>query len=182
MIPQKSNDTIPMELSVLDVLRCVSSSEHTRQVHTMREEVGGVRDEDNKAALNVREPSDVGDLEQQCRQDTNDNADNQTTEEDKQEDAGGLKEAENAVAGRLPLFVLLGGFENNNGNSIVEDRFTEDDGIELRVDFVSVEDGEDCDGIGSRECSPDGNGIDEAEIQRAGQQSEEPQDQANNDG
>ena len=48
--------------------------------------------------------------------------------------------------------------------------------------FVSVEDGKDSDGIGSRERSPDGNGIDEAEIQRAGQQSEEPQDQANNDG
>lgn len=58
-------------------------------------------------------------------------------------------------------FISLGSLENDNSNSIVENGFSEDDRVELWVDFVRVEDCQDSDRICRRQCCADGHGFDE---------------------
>jgi hypothetical protein len=62
------------------------------------------------------------------------------------------------------LSVLLSSLEQDNSNSVVEDRLSEDDGIELWVDFISVEDGKDGDRIGGGESCADRDGLDKGDV------------------
>lgn len=118
-------------------------------MQALREEVRRISDQDNETALNLREAPDIRKLQQQSRSHTDDNANQQTAKEDDQEDADTLEETQDAVATSIALVVLLRRLEDDNGNGVVEDGFAKDDGVQLRVDFVGVENGENCDGIGS---------------------------------
>lgn len=85
----------------------------------MRKKVRRIRDEDNEAALDLGQPSQVGKLEEKRCSDADDDANEQAAEEDEQEDAGALEEAEDAIAAGLALVVLLRRLENDNGNGVV---------------------------------------------------------------
>jgi hypothetical protein len=148
----------------------------------MREEVGGIRNQDNKTTLNLGEPANIGKLEQKSGRDADNDSDHQTAKEDQQEDTGTLEEADDTVVTRLALVVLLSGLEDDNGNGVVEDGFAKDDGVELGIDLVCIEDGEDCNWIGGRQGGADGNGIDKGHVDGTRDQGVEPQDQPNDDG
>lgn len=151
-------------------------------MYAVGEEVGGVGYEDDEAALNLGQPSQVCELEEESGAGADNDTDEQASEEDEQEDAGTLEEAEEAVATGLALVVLLGRLEDDNGNGVVEDGLAEDDGVELGVNLVRVEDGEDGDGIGSGEGGPDGYCVDKGHVEGAGDLGEEPEDEADDDG
>ena len=138
----------------------------TRHVDSVREEVARICNKYNETALDLGETSDKGILEQQTRANADDQANHQTAKEDKQEDTDTLKETQDGqmtLGSTLP--VLLSSLEENNGNSVIEDRLSEDDGVELWVNFVGVEDGKDCDGIGSGERCADRDGLDKGDVQ-----------------
>ena len=148
----------------------------------MREKVGGVGNQEDEAALDLGEASDVGKLEQQGRPNANNDANEQTAKEDEQEDAAPLEEAEEPVAAALPLVVLLRRLKDDDGNGVVENGLAKDDGVQLRVDLVCVEDGEDSDGIRSRKSGADRDGVDKGHVQRAGDEREQPENQTDDDG
>jgi hypothetical protein len=121
----------------------------TRHMDSVRKEVARIGDQNDEAALDLGETPDQGILEQKTRADANNQANHQTAKEDEQENTNTLKQTQDSemtLGGALP--VLLSSLEQDNGNGVVEDRLSEDDGIELWVDFVGVEDGKDGDGIG----------------------------------
>lgn len=95
---------------------------------SVREEVSGIRNENHKTALDLREPTNVGELEQKCGRNTYHDADQQAAEEDEEENSRGLDEADEAVA-HVGLLVFLRRLENDNGNGIVQDRLAENDGV-----------------------------------------------------
>lgn len=58
------------------------------------------------------------------------------------------------------VFKLPCGLEHDDRNSIVEDALAEDNSVQLRVDFVGFENGEDGDGVGRGESCADGERFD----------------------
>lgn len=145
----------------------------------MGEKVGGVGNEDNQTALNLGEPAEVSELQQQRSSHAHQETNEHTAEEDEQKDAGTLEEADKAEIAGFALVILLRRLEDDDGNGIVQDRLSKDDGIQLGVDLVGVEDGQDGDGIGGGQCCANGNGVNEANVQRPRNPAEEPQNQAN---
>ena len=189
-MPQNSNETIPDPVSCAHraqelIRRSLGQQEGrrlTRHLQTVGKEVGCVGDEDDEAALDLREPPHVRKLQQQGRSHTDDNANHQAAEENDQEDADTLEEAKDAVGTRVTLVVLLRRLEDDNGDGVVEDGLAKDDGVELGVDLVRVEDGQNRDGVGGRERCAHGDGVDKVHIQRSWDQGEEPEDQPDDDG
>lgn len=145
----------------------------------MRKEICSVGNQDNQTALNLGKASDVCKLEEQSGTHANDHANKHTTKEDEQENANSFKEADESIVASLALVVLLRRLENDNGNGIVEDRLAKDDGVQLGIDFVGVEDGQDGHRISRRQCCANGDGIDKGHVQRSRQQTKEPQYQSN---
>ena len=126
------------------------------------EKVSGVRNEHHQTALNLGVLANVRILEQQRSARPDKNANQQTPKEHEAEDAYALQEAEESHVRLLALLVPLRRLKDDNRDGIVEDRLAKDDGVQLRVDLVRVEDGEDGDGIRGRERRADGDGVDEA--------------------
>lgn len=71
--------------------------------------------------------------------------------------------------------------EDDNGNGVIENGLAKDDGVELGVDLVRVENGENRDRVGGGQGCADGDGVDKGQVQRPRQHAEEPQDQTNDD-
>lgn len=142
----------------------------------MRKEVRGVCNQHDQAALNLGEPPDVCELQQQRSSHTHDDTNHQATEKDEQEDTRGLDEADETVASGIGLLVLLGSLEDDNGDGIIENGFAEDDGIQFGINLVSVENGNDSDRIGRRECCANGDGVYKGHLRRAGDLRENPKD------
>lgn len=114
----------------------------------VRKEIACIRNEDDNAAFSLRETSNMSKLEEERSQHSHDEADEQAAKEDKQENAHGLDSAERSQLRGIGVSVFLCGLEQHNGNCIVENRFAEDDSVELWIDPVRCEDGQDCYGIG----------------------------------
>lgn len=154
----------------------------TRQVSAIGEEVGGIGNENNEAALNLRVSSEVGHLEEEGRHNTDEDTDDQAAEEDDEEDAETLEETDEAHPGGVGL-VLLSSFEYDNGDGVIQNRLAKDDGVQLRIDLVGVENGQDGDGVGSGESCADGDGINEIHLQRLEPgHGIQPEDKTNDDG
>jgi hypothetical protein len=138
----------------------------TTHVNRVGEEVAGVRDQENQATLNLRIPSHVSEFKQQTGCNPNHNADRQAAKEDQHEDANGLEQTQDrqfaSIRARL---VLLRRLEQHNRNSIVQDGFSKDDGVKFRVDFVRVEDGQDCYRIGGAQSCTNAHCFDETDVQ-----------------
>lgn len=147
----------------------------------VREEVSGVGDQDNQTTLNLGNTAKVGKLKQQSSAHANNEADEHAAEEDEQKDSCTFEEADDAKISSLALLVLLRSFENDNGNSIIENRLSKDDGIQLGVNLVGVEDCENSDRVSSGESCAHGNRIDKGHAQRSGEECKDVQDQANDD-
>ena len=154
----------------------------TRHVHAIREKVSGIRKKNHKTALNLRIPPNIRKLKKKRRAHTREHANHQTPKEDEQENTRTLKEAQEPHIGPRPMLVPLRRLEDDDGNSIVEDRLAKDDGVELGIDLVRVEDGEDGHGIGGRERGAHGYGVDEAQVDGSGEEREEPDQEADHDG
>ncbi|CAG1962256.1 unnamed protein product [Fusarium graminearum] len=121
----------------------------------MRKEVSSIGNQNHQATLDLGGPAEVGELEQKRCGYTDKKAYEQTAEEDQQEDTCTFKETDDAEASSLALFVLLRSFENDNGNGIVQDGFSKDDGVQLGIDLVSVENSQNSNRVGSRESCAD---------------------------
>lgn len=147
----------------------------------MREEVSGVGDQDNQTTLNLGNTAKVGKFEQQSSANANNEANKHAAEEDEQKDSRAFKEADDAEISSLALLVLLRSFENDDGDGVIEDRLSKDDGIQLGVNLVGVEDCENSDRVSSGESCADGDRVDKGHAQRSGEQCKDVQDQANND-
>jgi hypothetical protein len=77
----------------------------------------------------------------------------------------------------------LRSFEQHNSDSIVQDRLSEDDGVEFRLYLVRIEDGKNCDRISSRQRSADRHGFDEVDLEAIeGYPSPQEQDEAKHEG
>lgn len=148
----------------------------------MGEEVCRVWDEEDKTAFDLGCTADVGELEEESCTDSNDNANQQTTKENQQEDTSGFKEAEDTSALVSGIVVALRSLENDNGNGVVENGFTENNGVQLRVDLVGVENGENRYGIRGGESCADGDGVDKGQVEGSGDTSEDVENQTNDDG
>lgn len=71
----------------------------------------------------------------------------QAAEEDHQEDADAFEEAEWCQLADTAVFVLLCSLKQDDGDSIIQNALSEDDGVQFRVDLVGVEDCEDRDRV-----------------------------------
>ena len=92
----------------------------------------------------------MGVLEYDCSANSYHNTDDHTCEKDEQEEADGFEQAQYCqIPSSSSFFVSLCSFEEHNGNRIVQDRFAKDDGVQLWLDFVEVEDGKNRDRVGS---------------------------------
>lgn len=79
--------------------------------------------------------------------------------------------------------VFLRRLKHDDGDGVIEDRFSKDNGVEFGIHFISVEDGEYRDGIGSRKGSADGEGFNEADVEAVNRdKSPEVQDRAEDKG
>lgn len=61
--------------------------------------------------------------------------------------------------------VLLRSLKQDNGNGVVKYGLSEDDSVQLGIDFVGVENGQDRHWIRGREGSADGHGFDKRNVQ-----------------
>jgi hypothetical protein len=137
----------------------------TGHVDRIREEVACIGNENDKTTLDLGEAPDQGILEQKTRANANNQTNHQTAEEDQQENTDTLEQTQDGqmtLGGALSVF--LSSLEQDNGDGVVEDGFSKDDGVELRVDFISVEDGKDGDGVGSGESCADRNCFDKGDV------------------
>lgn len=134
-------------------------AQRTRHADSLGKEVGGVGDQYHQAAFNVRVPADVGVLKAEGSQDANKGADGQTAKELGQEVPDTVEEAYESDGASL-LTSALGRLEDDNGDSIVENRFTKNDSVQLGVNLEGVEDGQDGDRICGRQGSTNGDGVD----------------------
>ena len=80
------------------------------------------------------------------------------------------------------IVVALRSLENDNGNGVVEDGFTKNNGVQLRVDLVRVENGENRYGIRGGESCADGDGVDKGQVEGSGDTCENVKNQTNDDG
>jgi hypothetical protein len=85
-------------------------------------------------------------------------------EEDAEEDAKGLKQADYAKC-LGTIFVLLSGLEKDDGDGVVEDGLSEDECVQLWFHLVCVEDGKNGDGVGGRQSSANRHGLDEVDLE-----------------
>ena len=130
------------------------------------EEVCSVRDEEDETALDFRIPPNMCEFQKQTRRKPDQQSDDKRAKEDQQENANRLEQTQHRqLPRRRARSVLLRRFEQYDSDGVVQDRLAEDDGVQLGVDFIGVEDGEDGDGIGSGECSADGDGFDEGDVE-----------------
>ena len=118
----------------------------TRHVAAVGKEVRRIGDQQDKGTLDAGEAAHVGVLEQQGGADADRDADQQADGEDQEEDADALEQA--ADGGLAGAMELLGGLEHDDGDGVVEDALAKDDGVELGIDLVGVEDGQDGDRVG----------------------------------
>lgn len=150
-------------------------------MNAIGEEVARIGNKDDQAAFDLGKPSHEGVLERQGCSDPHQHANDQTAKEDRQENTNGLEHTPECqiALGTAGDFVSLSGLEQDNGNSIVQDRLAEDDGVKLGLDFVGVEDAQDGNGIGGGEGGADGNGFDKGQTQSIeGNACPNPEDQA----
>lgn len=136
----------------------------TRHANSVREEVREVRNKNDETALDLREAPNIRKLEHQRRANAHQDPDEQAAKEDAKEDANSLEQTQDAERhGRV--LVLLGRLEQHNGDGVVQDRLAEDDGVQLRLHLVRVEDGKDGDGVRRGERGADGEGFDEGDLE-----------------
>lgn len=115
-------------------------------------EVGGVCNQDDEAALDLGVSPDMRELQEQTCAQADQETNEQTAKEDEQKHPDTLKQAQNGeLAGGGALPVLLRGLEQHDGDRIVQDTLAEDDGVQLWVDFVGIEDCQDGDRIRGRQ-------------------------------
>jgi hypothetical protein len=130
----------------------------------------------------VRISPDIGVLQAQRGHDTHEGADGQAAEKLGQEVPYAVKNAPYADSPSLAARAL-GRLEDDNGDGIVQDGFAKDDGVQLRVDFECVEDGEDGDGICGRQGGANRDSIDPRHLEAfEGYGRVSPQEHANDDG
>jgi hypothetical protein len=138
----------------------------TTHVNRVSEEVASVSDQENQATFNFWVSPYVRELQQKTGSNPNHKSDRQTAKEDQHEDANGLEETQDrqftSVRARL---VLLRRLEQYNGDSIVQDRFSKDNGVKLRVNFVRVEDRQNSYRVRSTQSCADAHSFDETDVQ-----------------
>jgi CRISPR/Cas system-associated protein Cas10 (large subunit of type III CRISPR-Cas system) len=122
----------------------------TRHVDGVGKEVCEVCDQHDKTCLCFRITSHICKLERQRSHDAYHDTNKETPEEDAKENAKRLKQAHDAKV-LSTIFVFLRRLEENNGDCIVEDGLAKDERVELWLDFVGIEDGENSDRVGGRE-------------------------------
>lgn len=123
----------------------------TAHVDSIGKKVRCIGNEDDETALNLGHTAYVGEFEQQTRRHPDDNPNDQAAKEHKQENANTFEKTQHGqLAGDGTLAVFLCGLKKNDGDGVIEDGLAEDDGVELRVDLVGGEDGENGDGVGGR--------------------------------
>lgn len=138
---------------------------HTTHVNRVREEVRSVRDQEDQAALDLRVSPDMCELQQQTRCQSNDKTNRQAAKEYKQEEPDAFKQAQySQLASLIRALIVLCRLKQHDSYCIVQDTLAKDDRVELRIDLVRVEDCEDRDGIGSRECRTNGQGVHECNV------------------
>lgn len=119
----------------------------TGHMNSVGEEVCEVGNQDDQTGFCLGVASDVCELERERCDNANHDTNEQTSEEDAKENAKSLKQARDAQC-LSAVLVLLRGLEKDDGNGVVEDRLAEDKGVQLRLDFVRVKDGENRNRIG----------------------------------
>jgi hypothetical protein len=135
-------------------------------VNRVGKEVASVSDQEDQATLNLWISPYVSEFEQQTGCNSNHDSDRQAAKEDQHEDANGLEQTQNGQFASIRAgLVLLRRLEQYNRNSIVQNRFSKDDGVKLRVNFVRIEDGQDCYRIGSAQGCANAHGFDETDVQ-----------------
>jgi hypothetical protein len=138
----------------------------TAHMNGIGEEIRCVCDQNDQATLNLGVAPDVCKLQQQARSQTEDDTNHQAAKEHQQEDADRFEQAQDCqFSCRFSCFVFLCCFEEHDSNRVVENTLAKDDGVQLRVDFVGIENGEDCDRVCCRQCCADGHGLDEGDVQ-----------------
>jgi hypothetical protein len=141
-------------------------SKLTTHVNRIGEEVAGVSDQEDQATLDLWVSPDVSEFEQQTGRDANHNSDRQAAKEDQHEDTDGLEQTQNGqFAGIRARLVLLRRLKQHNRNSIVQDGLSKDDRVKFRVNFIRVEDGQDCYRIGGAQCCANAHCFDETDVQ-----------------
>ncbi len=119
-------------------------------MQAIREEITSICDQHNQATLDLGESSDEGILQCQGRSNTNDKSNDQASKKDSQEDADTLKQANDAKCSSGTTFLVsLGCLEQHNSDSIVENGFSKDDSVQLRVDLIGIEDCQNSDRVRS---------------------------------
>lgn len=147
-------------------MQVIREARLTTHVHCIGEEVAGICDQEDEAALNLRVSSDMGEFQEQARSNANAQSDEYTTEEDKQEHPNGLEQAYDSQLARISSRpVPLCGLEQDDRNRVVQNRLPEDYGVQLWVHLICVENGQDCNRVGSAERCAYTEGFDEADIQ-----------------
>jgi hypothetical protein len=116
-------------------------------MNAVREKVARICNEHNEAGLNLRISPDERILQGERRTNAYQNPNEHTSEEDEQEDADSFEETNDAHVSNFTCLISLRCFEQHDSNSIVQDRFSEDDSVQLRLNFVEVENGKNGDGI-----------------------------------
>lgn len=144
-------------------------------MHGIGEEVACIGDEEDDAALDLWLTANMREFEQERCPNADCQSDDETAGEDQQEDAKALEELDRGQGSghdcaaiflihRHGRLVALRRLEEDNGDCVVEDRFTKNDRVEVRIDLVGVEDGQDGDGIGGRQGRADRNCLDKGEV------------------
>lgn len=155
----------------------------TRQVHAIGEEVAGIGDEDDQAALDLRHASHQSVLQTQRSSDTHDHTNQHATKENEQEEPNSFEEVQEGQRASLTLRVFLCRLKQHDSNGIVEDGLAKDHRIQLRLDLVQVEDSQDSDWIRGRKCSADRDSLNKRNIQPIERDPcPEEQDQAEDNG
>lgn len=135
-------------------------------MHSIRKEVRRISNQHYQTTLDLRKSSNERILQRQSRPYTHQHTDYQAAKEDEQEDPNSLEQRENVeISLRATNFVPLRCLKQDNSNGIIQDRLSEDYCVQLRLNFVDVEDGQDRDGICRRERSTDRDSLNETDGQ-----------------
>lgn len=157
----------------------------TAHVHAGAHEVAGKGDEGDDARLDSREEVEMRVLEDQRRSQSESYSESHRDGELKQEDGDSVEEGrdENVVAvevGESPIggtntsesaFIARNEGKGerhllvqNNTDSIVDEALAEDDRVELWIDLVRVEDGQDRNGVGRRQSRTEDQALNQGEF------------------
>lgn len=121
----------------------------TTHLNAVTEEVASIRNKGYKTRLDARELRQMGMLEHERTGESEHDPESHRYSEGQQEDADTMNQRANMGFHAVEFGECL---VHDDTDSIIQDALTENDRVEMGVDFVLREDGKDCDWVRRGEC------------------------------